>query len=317
LAGAFAQIFTIPVSVIALRQQIADSKSSSKSLLQVGSEIVHESGWTGLWTGLKPGLVLTVNPAITYGVFERIKAVVLERDGRIGGRLTVGESFWIGVGSKTLATVVTYPYIFVGLLFQAGLSCLLMTLKATNCQAKVRLQAKSKSKSNSPPSSGSTTTSAPSSLHESYAEIASHTPAPDAPVLPEHEKQDEEKSISPPTLAPPVLTGNSLSGKGKGEGEGAIALLAKVYREKGVAGWYKGLGAQIIKAVLCQGKFRLSRFLFSALTIFADSFRYLVCVERSIRVIHGPPTRSSSSTTGEDPSCPLGPDCQVVIVDLL
>jgi hypothetical protein len=62
---------------------------------------------------LKPGLVLTVNPAITYGVFERVKALVLAREGRIGGRLSVGESFWIGVGSKTLATVVTYPYIFV------------------------------------------------------------------------------------------------------------------------------------------------------------------------------------------------------------
>lgn len=115
LAGAFAQIFTIPVSVIALRQQISNSKSS-KSLLQVGSEIVNENGWTGLWTGLKPGLVLTVNPAITYGVFERVKGAVLARPGRPVtqmGRLSVGESFWIGVASKTLATVVTYPYIFV------------------------------------------------------------------------------------------------------------------------------------------------------------------------------------------------------------
>jgi len=68
-------------------------------------------------------------------------------------------------------------------------------------------------------------------------------------------------------LAPPVLIGSTSVGKGKGEGEGAIALLAKVYREKGVAGWYKGLGAQIIKAVLCQGKFRLSRLVFSAWTI--------------------------------------------------
>lgn len=57
--------------------------------------------------------MLTVNPAITYGVFERVKALVLAREGRVGGRLSVGESFWIGVGSKTLATVVTYPYIFV------------------------------------------------------------------------------------------------------------------------------------------------------------------------------------------------------------
>lgn len=36
---------------------------------------------------------------------------------------------------------------------------------------------------------------------------------------------------------------------------GAVALLASVYKEKGLAGWYQGLGAQITKAVLCQGKF--------------------------------------------------------------
>jgi hypothetical protein len=37
------------------------------------------------------------------------------------------------------------------------------------------------------------------------------------------------------------------------EDGGAIELLTRVYREKGVGGWYKGLGAQIVKAVLCQG----------------------------------------------------------------
>lgn len=36
---------------------------------------------------------------------------------------------------------------------------------------------------------------------------------------------------------------------------GAIELLTRVYREKGFLGWYKGLGAQIVKAVLCQGTF--------------------------------------------------------------
>lgn len=73
---------------------------------------------TALWTGLRPGLVLTVNPAITYGVFERLKSWRLEGD-RFGGKLGVGEAFWIGVLSKTLATVVTYPYIFVSISLSA------------------------------------------------------------------------------------------------------------------------------------------------------------------------------------------------------
>jgi adenine nucleotide transporter 17 len=122
-AGALAQIFTIPVSVIATRQQLwtpetaglapsTGKNSNPPSLWQTGQEIVRESGVTGLWTGLRPGLVLTVNPAITYGVFERMKSAALSGK-REGDRLGVAESFWIGVSSKAIATIVTYPYIFV------------------------------------------------------------------------------------------------------------------------------------------------------------------------------------------------------------
>lgn len=117
-AGALAQIFTIPVAVIATRQQLwvpaAGSAKGAKepNFFETANEIIAESGITGLWTGLKPGLVLTVNPAITYGVFERLKTWRLAEKG-IGAKLGVAEAFWCGVASKTLATVVTYPYIFV------------------------------------------------------------------------------------------------------------------------------------------------------------------------------------------------------------
>ena len=117
IAGALAQIFTIPVSVIATRQQLGAPKSKDKvceqehdgSFLAVAREIVREEGVTGLWLGLKPGLVLTVNPAITYGAFERIKGAVLaarERVGDTGTSLGPGLSFALGATSKSLATVV-------------------------------------------------------------------------------------------------------------------------------------------------------------------------------------------------------------------
>ncbi len=79
------------------------------SFLAVAREIIREEGITGLWLGLKPGLVLTVNPAITYGVFERIKTAVLaarERVGNTGSSLGPGLSFALGATSKSLATVV-------------------------------------------------------------------------------------------------------------------------------------------------------------------------------------------------------------------
>ena len=162
LAGALAQIFTIPVSVIATRQQVGSSKrtvrkkvvaptanetsggnggeSREEELVEkwieeeeyvdnsfwgVGREIVREEGVTGLWLGIKPGLVLTVNPAITYGMFERIKSILLLAQEKAAaaapsnGKLTPGMSFLVGALSKTLATVVTYPYIMAKVRIQA------------------------------------------------------------------------------------------------------------------------------------------------------------------------------------------------------
>jgi solute carrier family 25 (peroxisomal adenine nucleotide transporter), member 17 len=124
IAGALAQIFTIPVSVIATRQQLGAPKDKGKgkageygaedeqyddSFFGVAREIIREEGITGLWLGLKPGLVLTVNPAITYGVFERIKGAVLAARERVGDpsmSLGPGLSFVLGATSKSLATVV-------------------------------------------------------------------------------------------------------------------------------------------------------------------------------------------------------------------
>jgi Mitochondrial carrier protein len=126
IAGALAQIFTIPVSVIATRQQVGraekavpfaeekgqvpltvDAKEgvSDDSFFGVAGEIIDEHGITGLWAGLRPGLVLTANPAITYGVFERIKSIFTLGDPTV--KLGPLRSFCVGALSKTLATVVS------------------------------------------------------------------------------------------------------------------------------------------------------------------------------------------------------------------
>ncbi|KAL0579586.1 MICOS complex subunit mic60 [Marasmius crinis-equi] len=130
IAGALAQIFTIPVSVIATRQQVGrpEKKKAEKagepeddSFIGVAKEIVEEEGVTGLWLGLKPGLVLTVNPAITYGLYERVKSMVLLAKTSAGSDalMSPGLSFVVGALSKTLATVVTYPYIMAKVRIQA------------------------------------------------------------------------------------------------------------------------------------------------------------------------------------------------------
>jgi hypothetical protein len=89
IAGAFAQICTIPVAVITTRQQ-TQNKHERKGFFETGREVIaSEDGISGLWRGLKASLVLVVNPSITYGAYERLKTRMYP--GKT--RLTAGEAF--------------------------------------------------------------------------------------------------------------------------------------------------------------------------------------------------------------------------------
>ncbi|KAG7089402.1 hypothetical protein E1B28_011090 [Marasmius oreades] len=200
VAGALAQIFTIPVSVIATRQQVGrpESKKAEKgeesyddSFTGVAKEIIEEEGITGLWLGLKPSLVLTVNPAITYGLYERVKnlALVAKTSAGSDASMSPGLSFSIGALSKTLATVVTYPYIM----------------------AKVRIQSRNADR-------------------DEAVENGLPPPTP-------HTRHHRDKSRHP----------------------SAVGVLTDVWKREGPIGWYQGMQAQIIKAVLSQALLFMSK----------------------------------------------------------
>lgn len=73
MAGALAQIFTIPISVVTTRQQ-TQPKHEKKGMFATASEVVNgEDGYAGLWRGIKASMVLVVNPAITYGAYSRLR----------------------------------------------------------------------------------------------------------------------------------------------------------------------------------------------------------------------------------------------------
>ncbi|OBT78408.1 hypothetical protein VF21_02174 [Pseudogymnoascus sp. 05NY08] len=107
VAGSVAQIFTIPVAVVTTRQQ-TQSKGEQKGMIDTGREVINsEDGWTGLWRGLKASLVLVVNPAITYGAYQRLKDVMYPGK----ANLRPMEAFLLGAMSKSLATIATQPLI--------------------------------------------------------------------------------------------------------------------------------------------------------------------------------------------------------------
>lgn len=76
IAGALAQLFTIPVAVITTRQQ-TQPKGEKRGLIDTAKEVIDsEDGWSGLWRGLRASLVLVINPSITYGAYQRLRDVM-------------------------------------------------------------------------------------------------------------------------------------------------------------------------------------------------------------------------------------------------
>ncbi|KAJ1731082.1 hypothetical protein LPJ61_002707 [Coemansia biformis] len=107
-AGVANQIITLPMGVVATRQQTAHH-AERVPWHQTAREILSSEGIGGLWAGFRPAMVLCANPAITYGVFERVKTALLQDRPR--QVLSGAEAFWVSALAKTLATVITYPYI--------------------------------------------------------------------------------------------------------------------------------------------------------------------------------------------------------------
>ncbi|KAK5721485.1 ADP/ATP carrier protein [Elasticomyces elasticus] len=107
VAGALAQLFTIPISVVTTRQQ-TQPKGDKKGMLATAKEVIDgEHGVAGLWSGLKASLVLVVNPAITYGAYQRLREVIFPGE----KPLRAHEAFLLGALSKSLATLATQPLI--------------------------------------------------------------------------------------------------------------------------------------------------------------------------------------------------------------
>ena len=97
----------------------ADNKASIMKRLK---SIVKKSGsYTGLYRGIFPSIVLSINPAIEFMVFEQLKQQFVKAN-KLGAttNLSIGAAFWLGVIAKAFATFTTFPYIRVKVLMQVG-----------------------------------------------------------------------------------------------------------------------------------------------------------------------------------------------------
>jgi hypothetical protein len=82
--------------------------------------------WSKLWKGLSPALLLCSNPSIHYTIFDMLKAKTLaykklrNHRGIQRHQLSVSEAFVLGLLSKFVATIVTYPLIRAKVLMMVG-----------------------------------------------------------------------------------------------------------------------------------------------------------------------------------------------------
>lgn len=96
------------------------ASKGKKSPLVVSKAIYNESGVTGFWKGLGASLVLCINPAIQWMVYEQL-ALLLQKITK-KKVLSPLDIFVLGAIGKIAATLVTYPYIIVKSRMQAETS---------------------------------------------------------------------------------------------------------------------------------------------------------------------------------------------------
>lgn len=107
IAGSITAIATNPIWTANTR--LITSLSKDQTLIGTIKEIIRGDGVMALFKGLKPALILVLNPVIQYSIFEQMKNLIYVSREDITPRM----SFVLGAVSKIIATVLTYPTITV------------------------------------------------------------------------------------------------------------------------------------------------------------------------------------------------------------
>lgn len=118
VAGSATVLLTNPIWVVNTRQTArkaetgvdleSGKKKAPPSTISTFIKIIQEEGFSRLFAGVLPALVLVINPILQYTIFEQLKQVLEKRR-----KVTATDSFLLGALGKLAATSITYPYITV------------------------------------------------------------------------------------------------------------------------------------------------------------------------------------------------------------
>eukprot|EP00730_Choanoeca_flexa_P012898 TRINITY_DN4741_c0_g1_i1.p1 TRINITY_DN4741_c0_g1~~TRINITY_DN4741_c0_g1_i1.p1 ORF type:complete len:267 (+),score=7.28 TRINITY_DN4741_c0_g1_i1:110-910(+) len=105
LAGSVNVLSTTPLWVANMRLRFKSTDRGS-SIFNELVAIYRQDGIIGLWSGVGPSLLLVLNPAIQFLVYDRLKHLF---SGSGAKALSNGQIFIISVLAKLTSTTITYP----------------------------------------------------------------------------------------------------------------------------------------------------------------------------------------------------------------
>ncbi|KAA8585081.1 hypothetical protein FQN60_003775, partial [Etheostoma spectabile] len=120
VSGVVNVILTTPMWVVNTRLKLQGAKFRNEDLQQTQyrgifgmslniqyafSQIIANEGVGTLWNGTLPSLILVLNPAVQFMLYEAMK----RKAGKGGKKISSAEIFLIGAIAKAIATTATYP----------------------------------------------------------------------------------------------------------------------------------------------------------------------------------------------------------------
>ncbi|XP_037544905.1 peroxisomal membrane protein PMP34 [Nematolebias whitei] len=113
IAGAVNVILTTPMWVVNTRLKLQGVRFRNEDLhptqyrgiFDAFSQIISNEGVATLWNGTLPSLILVLNPAVQFMIYEAMK----RKAGRGGRKISSAKIFLIGAVAKAIATTATYP----------------------------------------------------------------------------------------------------------------------------------------------------------------------------------------------------------------
>lgn len=105
IAGCVTQLCTLPLNTLHTRLQ-APRETKVPTTWEMIQIMYNENGLTGFWAGLQSALVLSVNPSITFLLFEQMKRKLESMV-----KLNTMHIFCLGALAKVGATIITFPLV--------------------------------------------------------------------------------------------------------------------------------------------------------------------------------------------------------------